>query len=458
MIGAIHHILHPNLLASIKEPFIKSRVSFLYYLLVICISAIVSLTPFIIVDGSFLRLSFLGVSLLIFSSLLYFLVNYKLINLTSHLTVIAAIIIFSNYLFIVFQDLNALLMLIMVKVTLFSFFMLGKKWGLIYSLICTCLIFIHALTKHYGLNLFSLKPVVLDSLNYYFILTVLIAIISFIVWHFYKDYQTNLVKLTETLVDQKKLLEEYRILNQKLEINEQRLSRYNKVLVAKNDILKRANEELDHFVYSVSHDLRAPVASLQGLINLAKVSNEKENLPKYLSLKEKTVKDLDSYITNVLDYSLNTRENLDVEGIYVEDIINVILLKNDPENQVLKKVSIRQNTPIYTDKRRIQIILNNIIGNAIKFTKHIEHAEVSIDVKQRNQLLTIIISDNGVGIPSDIQEKVFQMFFRGNENYSGSGLGLYISKQAIEKIKGEVLLKSQEGKGSIFTLTIPSLN
>lgn len=112
-----------------------------------------------------------------------------------------------------------------------------------------------------------------------------------------------------------------------------------------------------------------------------------------------------------------------------------------------------------SDKGMITTILQNLVENAIKYSKRNIVATVDIRVESHpNRPLTIKVEDNGIGIADDIQVRVFDMFFRGNEISRGSGLGLYILKNAVDKLKGKIILKSKENVGTTFIVELPYLN
>ncbi|MEO1449087.1 MAG: HAMP domain-containing sensor histidine kinase, partial [Bacteroidota bacterium] len=121
-------------------------------------------------------------------------------------------------------------------------------------------------------------------------------------------------------------------------------------------------------------------------------------------------------------------------------------------------LSVNGSGPFYSDPIRLSMVFNNIISNAIRYRdpqKETSHLHITVEIK--NQLAYITFADNGVGIPHKHQKKVFDMFFRGSQQSEGSGIGLYIVKEAINKLKGSVKLASAEGEGTSFYLTIPSL-
>ena len=116
-----------------------------------------------------------------------------------------------------------------------------------------------------------------------------------------------------------------------------------------------------------------------------------------------------------------------------------------------------ESRPLITDKNRLNIILNNLISNAITYQDPSKNDPlVNIKVDMSDTETNIIVKDNGIGISKELQEKIFDMFFRGSENSDGSGLGLYIVKESVEKLNGTINVRSVPGKGSEFRVLIPN--
>ncbi|MDW7690374.1 HAMP domain-containing sensor histidine kinase [Flammeovirgaceae bacterium SG7u.111] len=234
-----------------------------------------------------------------------------------------------------------------------------------------------------------------------------------------------------------------------------------KQLQEQNLALRKVNDELDMFVYRTSHDLRAPLSSLLGLINISRGEyNSEESLGYYLDLMQKSVNKLDNYISDILDYSQNTRLRVRKNEINFHTLIEEILdgqKYQDPFQQVEIELDIQHPTAFFTDQKRLQIILNNIVSNAFRFRKTNEpHQKIQIKFHVKNNTAFIEISDNGQGIEQNRINKIFEMFYRGAENSKGSGLGLYIVKEAVNKIGGTIAVDSEVNHGSTFKLEIPS--
>jgi PAS domain S-box-containing protein len=232
-------------------------------------------------------------------------------------------------------------------------------------------------------------------------------------------------------------------------------------LQAQNTELKKLNEALDRFVYSASHDLRAPISSILGLINIAKEENNVKQLHYYLELKEKSLRKLDTFITDILDHSRNTRMEIKKETIDFEDIVQSIFSNysySEHSENIEKTLKIVGSQVFVSDAYRLKIILNNLISNAIRYCNpRNEHPFIKVEIEMDAQKSFITISDNGIGIEEQYIERIFEMFFRATTAKTGSGLGLYIVKEAIEKLEGTIQVTSQINVGTTFKLMIPNL-
>ena len=231
-------------------------------------------------------------------------------------------------------------------------------------------------------------------------------------------------------------------------------------LNVKNDELERTNKELDRFVYSVSHDLSAPLKSIQGLVAISLMDSEKIHTEEYLKKIAQSSAKLDFFIKEILDYSRNKRTAIQLEQIPLLTLCEEIIdnLKYMDHFQAMNfDLSEINKSVIYSDRLRLKIIFNNLFSNAIKFQKRRTDQSPMLQVlfKNESSRLLLIVRDNGEGIREEYQTKIFEMFFRANESAAGSGLGLYIAQEAAEKLGGKLTLKSEFGKGSEFILEIP---
>ncbi len=223
------------------------------------------------------------------------------------------------------------------------------------------------------------------------------------------------------------------------------------------DDLERANSELDKFVYSASHDLRAPLASILGLINLAKMESNGEL--EYLELMENRIGKLQRYIDDITNYSRNSRLPVRHENIKIKTLIEEILedLKYlDGADKITAKLLLRSNQVIRTDKNRLKIILYNLLSNAIKYHNVLkDKPEIRVTMRSQKSKHVLQIIDNGKGIGKKHINKVFNMFYRASDESKGSGIGLYITQDAVNKINGKILVESKLKQGSTFSIEIP---
>lgn len=232
-----------------------------------------------------------------------------------------------------------------------------------------------------------------------------------------------------------------------------------KRLLQKNNELAHANKELDRFVYSVSHDLSAPLKSIMGLVNISRMEKDDAELRHYFNNIETSVHKLEAFIGEILDYSRNERQEVSLENINLTNLCQEIL-DNLRFQEGFDKIQISlegiDNFSLITDKMRLKIILNNLLSNAVKFQKIIanEPPFITVTAKALATHYSIYVEDNGEGIPPEARERIFDMFFRGTPRANGSGLGLYIAREAAEKINGKLTVESVYGKGSLFHLEI----
>jgi signal transduction histidine kinase len=226
----------------------------------------------------------------------------------------------------------------------------------------------------------------------------------------------------------------------------------------KNENLILVNHELDRFVYSASHDLRSPITSLKGLIEIAQMEDDIDQIKDYLNLMYQSLVRQDQFISDIIDYSKNKRKQIITEPvslleIFDEEISQLMHIEN--ANRIIFKKDILADQ-IQSDGLRLKIIISNLLSNAIKYADTSKE-EMLISIKTYNQddLTKIEIADNGIGIKNEYKDHIFEMYFGTNKN-KGSGLGLYIVKEAVENIKGNISVISENSIGSTFTLTIPN--
>ncbi|SHG01161.1 hybrid sensor histidine kinase/response regulator [Pedobacter caeni] len=222
--------------------------------------------------------------------------------------------------------------------------------------------------------------------------------------------------------------------------------------------LEKTNDELNRFIYSISHELRAPLVSAMGIVNLVKMEGLFHSSGEYWGLIETCSNRLDYYIQKTLQYYKNNKtisENTPVD--FKRLVSDLIELYSYTDKDMHFNVNIIQDEPFYGDAFRIEVILGNLISNAIKYQKETElNKNVNISIEVQPTQVNIAINDNGMGILNEHLEKIFLQFFKSKINH-GSGLGLFIVKEALNKINGKIAVSSNSVEGTTFKITIPNV-
>ncbi|AFM05612.1 PAS domain S-box [Bernardetia litoralis DSM 6794] len=236
----------------------------------------------------------------------------------------------------------------------------------------------------------------------------------------------------------------------------------NSLKTAQHEIVS-VNKEMEQLLYRASHDLKGPISSVEGVLNLFRI--EKKNdlvVQQYTDMIEISTKQLSNLIKDLTKVSSIKQGKLNVKYIDFEQLINSIIatfsfyenFQNiDFRVQVLCKKEFR------TDEGLLYTIIQNFIENGIKYSKrNFDNSLIQITVKDIPKGIEIEFLDNGIGIPKKSQETIFDMFIRASDQAKGSGLGLYIVHNAIKKLQGTIQLQSEEYAGSIFTVQLPCID
>jgi PAS domain S-box-containing protein len=233
------------------------------------------------------------------------------------------------------------------------------------------------------------------------------------------------------------------------------------VLIKRNEDLQKVNKELDHFVYSTSHNLRAPLTSIMGIVQILSEVEAEEERQGFVELIGKSIHKLDETIQEISDYSRNSRVDLQVAPINFHQIIaetKESLSFMEKASQLQYRVEVTEQLDFYSDLSRIKIIFNNLMSNAVKYM-NTRSAEpyISVRISKATQGVNMVVEDNGIGIKQEHLSRIFDMFFRATTQATGSGLGLYIVKEAVNRLKGDISISSQQGLGTRFDIYLPDL-
>lgn len=245
------------------------------------------------------------------------------------------------------------------------------------------------------------------------------------------------------------------LLAQKNEVRKQRDE-----LEQSNLHLNKVNHEMDSFMYRVSHDLRSPLTSVMGLISLASQEQDTTKRDQYLQLMQKSLKKLDGFIQDIIDVTRNNRQDVKYVEINLKAMVKEYFDQykyHDGRTDIVCEYESKGLANLINDEYRLGIILSNLISNAIRYsTEYREDAVVKVSTQIDEERALIQVRDNGPGITEEHQAKIFDMFFRGENVTGGSGLGLYIVKETVEKIGGNIRVASEVRHGATFTLELPN--
>jgi signal transduction histidine kinase len=275
------------------------------------------------------------------------------------------------------------------------------------------------------------------------------------------NFMANIViGITSNIIVVYFLISRNRESEQSLRDSEQHSIKIANEISEKNVQLAKTNEELDRFVYSASHDMRAPLSSLLGLINLSEKATSAEELKTYLEFMKGRIQTMDGFIREITDYSRNSRTQLEFESVQLNKIIQEAidnLSYIDINRKIKIEIDSSCNQYIKTDVNRFTVIINNLLSNAYRYHNYNQEAPfIQFTAERRDGFVFITVRDNGWGISEEHQKKIFDMFYRASEISAGSGLGLYIVKETLEKLGGTITVNSSPGVGSAFTFSIPT--
>ncbi len=226
-------------------------------------------------------------------------------------------------------------------------------------------------------------------------------------------------------------------------------------------MIKKSNKDLEMLFYATSRDIRLPLIELRRLLNLAISKTNDRNILRNLELMQESWGNL----YNIID-ELGIVTNIRSEEMKTEAIEFEALIKNvysefktlEWFNNIAFSIDIKINETFYSSPGLLRAIFRNMIENSMKYVKKQDggnYLKISI-IEQNEEAIRIEVSDNGIGIKKEYQDRIFDMFYRGTNFTSGTGLGLYIVKCSIEKLNGAIGVESEEGQGTCFTMIIPN--
>lgn len=226
----------------------------------------------------------------------------------------------------------------------------------------------------------------------------------------------------------------------------------------KNESLMRINADLDNFIHMASHDLLEPLGNIESsitLMNELDISDPK--LIKYMEITNSSIKNFRSLIGNIGTIAKAERDMSDMELVDIEDIISNIKWSLENKINLSQTVITTQLdvSEVFFSKKSLRSILYNMISNAIKFSRR-PPPLVHIQTRMERNQFVLSIEDNGIGIPKEDQERIFDIYGRLNHDIEGNGVGLYLARKMVHAAGGDIVLESEPGKGSKFTIYLKS--
>lgn len=233
-----------------------------------------------------------------------------------------------------------------------------------------------------------------------------------------------------------------------------------KLAEQKNLELEKLNLELNNIIYSITHDFRSPILAVKALVELMKKSVMlNERFEEFLDMITNSIDKLDDQIIDIFHFVKNVNAENRFSIINIEEIVIEIfdMVRYSVSYPIELRIDIDEKVNFYSDAYRIKILLNNLISNAVKYSSNRDNnAFVEFITRVDENEAVFYIKDNGEGIPDQLKEKVFEIYFRASNSSSGTGLGLFICSQVLKKLNGIIELESAVGKGSTFIVSIPN--
>lgn len=232
------------------------------------------------------------------------------------------------------------------------------------------------------------------------------------------------------------------------------------LLDVRNEELQKAYDELDKFAYSISHDLRDPLTGVLSAITYALGYDKVKDIHELLLLMQGSILKLDQYIDSLRDYYLLRRGELLLKDIDFNEVaknIQSFYQISVERSQIDLRTEVDQSATFKSDLSLIELVLHNLLSNAFKYQQESEpYKYIHLSMQVSKGFATIKVTDNGIGIPKEAQEEVFKLFYRASSQAQGMGFGLYNVSTALIKLQGTIQIDSELGKGTTFTVQIPS--
>ncbi|MBS7567008.1 hybrid sensor histidine kinase/response regulator [Mucilaginibacter sp. Bleaf8] len=235
----------------------------------------------------------------------------------------------------------------------------------------------------------------------------------------------------------------------------------NTLLAVKHTELQKAYDELNRFAYSVSHDIRGPIAGILGAINIARDISDLNEMKEMLYLMEKSLQKLDTYVLNMNDYYSLQRGELHLQEIdfteFFEELESIFGVVANV-SKISFRINVNQQEVFRSDKALLKLIFTNLLSNAFKYQDDSKvEKSVVVNAEISRGSATVSVGDSGIGILGSHIGEIFNLFYRATSQSVGSGFGLYNVKTALLKLNGHIEVNSVMNQGTTFKVILPSI-
>ena len=243
---------------------------------------------------------------------------------------------------------------------------------------------------------------------------------------------------------------------------EDELARRNLAMFKKNEELKKTNIDLDNFIYTASHDLKAPIANIEGLIDLLKHDLSDKNwrdestdkILQYIGSSIDRFKTTIRDLTEITKLQKNISQSTAVESIHIPTIYAEILADSGIQytNKPCEIHTDFQVAEITYSRKNFRSVLYNMLSNAFRYQAPGRLCQIHVKTYQHDSFVILSVKDNGLGLKQNHKEQLFSMFKRFHNHVEGTGIGLYMIKRIVENAGGKIEVESEEGAGTEFRI------
>lgn len=434
-----------NILSDKDSILDQARIRLIYYGLLLAFLGLAAVIPNVYSQQASMQTNISFILLFTLLGLFKYFTYKPDIETTSHLILIIGTTLVTAVVYVVFQDVNIIVIQLVILIILFSYYMLGMRWGTIYSLINLTLILLYMMVVDYNHLISQVRPEKLDNYTITVVVFFNFILIMFIQGHFYGAFLRNIKQLKEFADSEKQL-------NEKLG---QAISRSEK-----------SSQVQSEFLSTMSHEIRTPLNAVIGMSNLLLMESPRPDQKENLEILRFSAGNLLTLVNDVLDFNKIESGKITFENIkfnlneLMQNICGGQMMKAEEKGLTfqLHVDDHLKNRYLIGDPTRLSQIIFNLISNAIKFTTRgtVKVSVSCIEDRHNEATVKFSIRDSGIGIAEDKVAAIFEPFTQESitttRQFGGTGLGLSIVKRLLDLQGGTIEVTSEIGVGSEFSV------